>query len=49
MELKNPYKEVELLKKTLRKPMKKVNRHIVTLYAMEAGTNYGNCNCVAGC
>lgn len=37
------------MKKRLRKPPKKINRNLVTLYAMEGGTNRGNCNCIAGC
>ena len=28
---------------------KSSERDKVVLYGMEGGTNYGNCNCVAGC
>lgn len=24
-------------------------QYMVMLYAMEGGTNYGNCNCISGC
>ena len=37
------------MKKQLKKPAKKKKSALVTLYAMEGGLNYGNCNCVAGC
>lgn len=37
------------MKKNLRKPVKKTKGTKVMLYGMEGGTNYGNCNCIAGC
>lgn len=33
--------------KKLTKKVRKARK--VRLYGMEGGTNYGNCNCVAGC
>ena len=37
------------MKKVLKKPSKKFIGNMVLLYGMEGGTNYGNCNCTAGC
>ena len=37
------------MKKILKKSLKKTSVKYVLLYAMESGTNYGNCNCIAGC
>lgn len=39
----------KIRKKVLKKPTKKIIKNAVSLYAMEGGLNYGNCNCTAGC